>query len=89
MTVDLDVRVEQTTTNDRLTASDATSMSRSGKWPAIQYVSLSTIGMPARELWLWTNPVAMASLDRGLKELGDGKGVSLGSFAAYADDDID
>lgn len=29
----------------------------------------------------------MASLNRGLKELGEGKAVSLGSFAAYADDE--
>lgn len=47
-------------------------------------VRLRALLVPFEERWLWTNPAARDSLDRGLKELGEGKGVSLGSFAAYA-----
>lgn len=72
----------------RPTASGATTHTLSGKWQAIKFRTLSTIVSP-QELWLWDNPAAMSSLDRGLQELLDGKGVSLGSFAAYADDDIE
>ena len=42
--------------------------------------------IPTREMWLHKNPEAMASLDRGLKELGEGKkGVKM-SFVKYLKD---
>ena len=41
------------------------------------------------EQWLWRNDIAMRTVQTGLAELAAGKVVSLGSFAQYADLDID
>ena len=45
------------------------------------------VSIPAREAWLYRNPEALASLRRGLQESAEGKTVSLGSFAQYADEE--
>ncbi len=42
------------------------------------------IEVPAVEAWLWQNRTAMESVQRGLKEAGEGKRVNLGSFAQHA-----
>ena len=42
-----------------------------------------------REAWLYQNPEAMAMVRKGIKESKAGKGVSLGSFAQYADLEIE
>jgi hypothetical protein len=43
--------------------------------------------IPPDEAWLYKNPEALASVLRGLQELAEGKTVSLGSFASYADEE--
>jgi hypothetical protein len=47
------------------------------------------VEIPAREQWLYNNPTAMAALDEGLADLAAGRVVSMGSFAEFANDDLD
>ncbi len=42
------------------------------------------VAVPERELWLWKNSEAIASVRQGLSESATGETVELGSFAAYA-----
>jgi hypothetical protein len=46
-----------------------------------------SIRIPPEEAWLYKNPEALASVRRGLQEAAEGKTVSLGSFAQYADEE--
>lgn len=45
--------------------------------------------IPENQRWLWQNPEALAMVLRGLQEAASGKGRYLGSFAEYADLEID
>jgi len=47
------------------------------------------VNIPEREIWLWRNQSALSSLKRGLQEAAAGETQDYGSFAEYADLDID
>lgn len=42
--------------------------------------------IPAREKWLFDNPVALSAVKVGLDQAAAGKGVYLGGFSQYLDD---
>ena len=44
------------------------------------------VSIPASEAWLYRNPKALAAVRKGLQEAADGKTVSGGSFAQYAEE---
>jgi hypothetical protein len=52
-------------------------------------VLMPSTSIPLRELWLYRNPEALASVRRGLVEAGQRRLKSLGSFAQYADDRLE
>ena len=43
--------------------------------------------IPLREQWLWKNPEALAAVQQGIKDAGEGKLHDLGDFTQYANDD--
>jgi len=45
--------------------------------------------IPAREKWLFDNPAAREAVRTGLRQAAEGRTRSRGSFARYADDEID
>ncbi|BAU06320.1 hypothetical protein NIES592_11995 [Fischerella major NIES-592] len=47
------------------------------------------VNIPERELWIWQNSVARNSLEIGIKQATSGELHDLGSFAQYADLEIE
>jgi hypothetical protein len=47
------------------------------------------VAIPEKEIWLWQNQSAKASLEKGLKDSEEGTLYDLGSFACYADLGLD
>ena len=47
------------------------------------------VSIPARELWLYQNKKALKMVMDGIEDAKAGRVRSLGSFANYADDDVD
>ena len=47
------------------------------------------VSIPRRELIVWENQMLRESLARGLAEAAAGETESLGSFAQYADEDVE
>jgi hypothetical protein len=47
------------------------------------------MSVPMHELWLYRNPEALKMVLRGLEEAREGKSIDLGSFAKFADDEIE
>lgn len=45
--------------------------------------------IPATEVWLWSNPAALAAVQHGLRQAADGQVDDWGSFAQYCDLDVD
>jgi hypothetical protein len=52
-------------------------------------ILLSPHVVSPHEAWLYKNPKALASLRRGIAQAARGELHDLGSFAKYADDEID
>jgi hypothetical protein len=47
------------------------------------------LSVPLHEMWLYRNPTALAKVREGLAQAAEGELHDLGSFAKYADDEID
>ena len=54
-----------------------------------QIVLDPTMEIPVREQWIYKNPKALKALQRGLASAVTKPLVDAGSFAKYADDDVD
>lgn len=54
-----------------------------------QFLLSPEVSVPIYETWLLRNPEALAKVKEGLQQAAEGQLESIGSFAKYADDEID
>ena len=54
-----------------------------------QYLLTPVVQIPAHEAWLWNNKDALDSVQRGLEDAKSGRIHDMGSFAQFADLDIE
>lgn len=47
------------------------------------------VPVPERELWFWNNPDAIAAVRQGMQQAAQGEMHDLGSFAQYADLEVE
>ncbi|WP_299489711.1 hypothetical protein [Acaryochloris sp. IP29b_bin.137] len=47
------------------------------------------VPVPEQELWLWNNPDAIATVRQGMQDVAQGEIHKLGSFAQYADLEVE
>jgi hypothetical protein len=47
------------------------------------------VSVPMHEAWLLRNPEALAKVKEGIRQASEGQLESIGSFAKYADDEIE
>jgi hypothetical protein len=47
------------------------------------------VTVPERELWLWQNPEAIASVQRGIEQAATGKLQDRGDFAQYTELEVE
>ncbi len=47
------------------------------------------VEIPAREMWLHQNPKALKSVNEGIKDAEEGRLHSLGSFAEFANENLE
>jgi acyl-CoA hydrolase len=52
-------------------------------------ILLDPIDIHEQQQWLWQNPEALAAVQRGIQQAEEGEVHDLGSFAQYADVDIE
>ena len=51
--------------------------------------AVRTVVVPEDEAWLWENPTALGMVLEGIEQSKAGLGVYLGSFAEFAEIDLD
>jgi len=54
-----------------------------------QILLYPAVTVPVREMWLYRNPVALAKVRGGLAQAAEGDLHDIGSFAKFADDEIE
>ena len=54
-----------------------------------EFLLTPEVPVPMHEVWLLRNPKALAKVKEGLQQAAKGQARTVGSFAKYADDEID